>query len=504
MQPNFRTSAIYLLLIFCGIYFFELSSFPLSTDEELAALRTDPSVWVAQGRWGAYLLEMFLLQQPTMPFVAPALFGLGCVASYLIVIKLVRPDAEFLTANDYFLFPIFCAFPTWFFLSEFYSNIGSIGVALAACTLSVWLTLGHRRPATPVVFGAIVCGAFAISIYQSFILGIPVMGAGIILARTWRNNEPINRQDLVLLVTLIIGASIAYAAGNFVFKFFIPAQNAYFDGILQIGEFFANPVVIIGRTLDTVGGVYGFNQRTYQGMLWAVPALLLLGGFSAILENGWSKERRSVILICALGILLAPFAMDLLGAGRLPIRSLVAVPFAVWLFGYFALESRRQWIRMASSVFLGIFIFQTVVIHNSYQATELFVGRHDALMAASVYDQIAASPGFDAAKTYPIAIFGSLSFVTVYPQPPSSTIGQSFFHDNPWRIASYMKLLGYSKVSGPTLEQIDNTIVEASRMPVWPTPGSVIIKNDVALLRLSDEPSADNRAALQRAKAANP
>lgn len=44
--------AINLFAIFVAMYFSELASFSLSVDEELAAFRTDASIWIIQGRWG--------------------------------------------------------------------------------------------------------------------------------------------------------------------------------------------------------------------------------------------------------------------------------------------------------------------------------------------------------------------------------------------------------------------------------------------------------------------
>ncbi|TIV46186.1 MAG: hypothetical protein E5V96_08350, partial [Mesorhizobium sp.] len=61
IRPSSIRAAINLFAIFVAMYFSELASFSLSIDEEVAAFRTDSSIWIAQGRWGAYLIERFLI-----------------------------------------------------------------------------------------------------------------------------------------------------------------------------------------------------------------------------------------------------------------------------------------------------------------------------------------------------------------------------------------------------------------------------------------------------------
>ena len=59
-----------------NIYF--LSSFSFSIDDELAATRKDPLIWVAQGRWATYVLEKLIFPQPSVPF-APFLVLIACM-----------------------------------------------------------------------------------------------------------------------------------------------------------------------------------------------------------------------------------------------------------------------------------------------------------------------------------------------------------------------------------------------------------------------------------------
>jgi hypothetical protein len=150
---------------------------------------------------------------------------------------------------------------------------------------------------------------------------------------------------------------------------------------------------------------------------------------------------------------------------------------------------------------LALALFQIQVIQNYRQASSYLVEKHDTLLAAALYDRLSTAPGFDAKRTYAISVFGSQPFATTYPRTPGSTVGYSFFEwdgGNSWRIAYYMKLLGYSNLNGATQDQVDQTIVRLSMMPAWPAPGSVEIKDDIALIRLGETPSYPNQQALTR------
>ncbi|TIN66718.1 MAG: hypothetical protein E5Y29_26720 [Mesorhizobium sp.] len=122
-------------------------------------------------------------------------------------------------------------------------------------------------------------------------------------------------------------------------------------------------------------------------------------------------------------------------------------------------------------------------------------------MAGAIFDRLSAARGFDVKRSYALSVFGAQPFVTNYPKQPGSTVGHSFFEwdgGNGWRIAYYMKLLGYSNLNGATPDQVDQTIVRLSAMPVWPAPGSVEIQGDIALIRLGEMPSYANQQALAK------
>ncbi|MCF6122833.1 hypothetical protein EN904_08845 [Mesorhizobium sp. M7A.F.Ca.CA.001.07.2.1] len=496
-RPSTIRPAINLFAIFAAMYFSELASFPLSVDEEVTAFRTDASVWIIQGRWGAYLIERFLIPHPVMPFLAPAVFGAGCVAAYLLVMDVINKQE--LSIAEYACFAIFCAFPTWFFIVEFYSNIAAIGVGLFATALALWLIRKEEvSPLSPRFLGAVGVGAFAISIYQSFAPAILVLGIAISILQARAGRSESLPKDLLRTGILLAGAILFYVVGDAIFRSFTPARNEYFDSLSQPGFLLQHPATVIGRVLGAIGGIYGLDRRTYDVALWAIPLLLILGGWALLKELPRSKLLLTAI---AFASLLIPFGFHLLAAGSMPVRSLVGVPIAVWMFAYVAVTSRESRTRVASTILMAVAIFQILVAQNYRQASNYLVDKHDTLMAGAIFDRLSAARGFDVKRSYALSVFGAQPFVTNYPKQPGSTVGHSFFEwdgGNGWRIAYYMKLLGYSNLNGATPDQVDQTIVRLSAMPVWPAPGSVEIQGDIALIRLGEMPSYANQQALAK------
>lgn len=494
---NYTRQACVLFGIFCAMYFFELASFPLSIDEELGAFRTDASVWVAQGRWGSYLIETYIMPQPILPFIAPAIFGLGCVIAYLLVMDMIGQRE--LSLAEYACFAIFCGFPTWFFIVEFYSNIAAVGFAFATMTFAVWLAShADGSKLIPFFLAAIVAGAFAISIYQSLAPAMLTMSIAIAVLRAHRGSEPQFLSNLWRIGALLIGSLLLYAVVLFVFKMFITLRSEYFDSLFRPDMLLQQPLVVAFGTLIAMGDTFGFRELGYGVALWAIPPLLALGGV-AIFRG--SSSHRVALTVAAAASLAVPFGLHLVSAGQMPTRSLVGVPIAVWLFAYLAVGSRHASVRIPASAMLAAALFQILVIQNSYQASSYLVGKHDALLAASIQERLSSAPGFDPKATYALNVFGSRPFKTTYPRPNSSTIGHSFFEwdgGNPWRIAYYMRLLGFTNLTGATPEQVDQTISRLATLPVWPAPGSVQIDGNIALLRLGESPSYQNQQSLAR------
>ena len=77
-------STCFLWLIFAVINFGWLSGLNFHIDNEITAIRVDPLIWLVQGRWGAYLLERYILPKTFVSFFPLAVYGLCGAYAYLL------------------------------------------------------------------------------------------------------------------------------------------------------------------------------------------------------------------------------------------------------------------------------------------------------------------------------------------------------------------------------------------------------------------------------------
>lgn len=163
-----------LLSIFSVLNIPFMSTFSLSIDDEKAAFRQDPYIWISQGRWTTYLLEQLWLNQPSMTYFPILLLGLGLSTTFLIMTDAHRVNIS--ETDSYLLFVLFSTFPTWFFISEFYANLPAValGVVLVAlcvqCFVSLLrLSLKADRSKIAILFSIGTAAlSTAIGAYQSF------------------------------------------------------------------------------------------------------------------------------------------------------------------------------------------------------------------------------------------------------------------------------------------------------------------------------------------------
>ena len=512
MRANQLSAIPYLAAIFVGLYFFEMASFPLSIDEELAIARggADASVWVGQGRWGAYLIEAFVLPRPIIPFVPPALFGVGAIVAYLMLLDAARGDTKPLRPIDYLLFALFAGYPTWYFLVEFYANLGSVGIGLACAGAAVWLSFGDwgpRRTAVAVMSAAFL-GACSIAIYQNFLLTIVGMGGAAFAIRLLDSNLIRPWRTAAMFAGVVVLSLLLYKVGDFSFRLIYPTVNPHFESMIRFDRLLADPGLVLALTAEAAVEAYGVTERTFAGAMWSVPVVIALGLASCVMFRGrLDLLTRLLCLLVAIAVLLVPFATHFVGGGMLPARTLVAVPIAIWFLAYVGTGAGNPLLRTASAIACAVCLFQTLVVHNTYQAASFFSTRQDFALATVLNERIASLPGFDRKKTYALSIFGLRESTSVYALPRSSTIGRSFFEwdgGNPGRISHYMRAVGFPYYPGAGPARQDTVIREYMDMPVFPAAGSVAIKDAIILVKLSAEPNNRDIQSMRRVGIALP
>jgi hypothetical protein len=490
----------FLFAIFLLLYFVEFATLPLSVDDELSAMRTNPGVWIEQGRWVTYLVELIILPQPVLPFVPIAIFGVMLCLAFLVFLKPLG-----ITENNlepYLAFPLFAAFPTWSFLIEFQSNTPSQGIGVLAACGSVALVchaIVQRRPlrsarSFATLIAAIALSAISIGVYQSDAMLIAALGLAAAIIGAIRDD----RTTAPRLVAHLAAQSGVLALGLVVYFLVLAAlrtalgltASAYVDSYIQVGALFADPGIVLGRSFQHLWWIYTGEPRIYGTSAWSFAAIIVVAAASLILTP--ALRGRPGVRLIALALLpvalLIPFLMNPLATGFMPYRALVAVPTVMWLCAYLALSVPIRWLSWASLAVVAIVVFQTLVSTNLLQASNIVMRQRDATLAAEVYQQIAqANPGFDRSKTYKVVFYGQYRFNPVYPRVETSTAGASFFewgYPVTYRSVAYMSLLGYRNLSASAPTEELTAI--AATMPTWPAQGSVQVKGDITIVRLGE------------------
>jgi hypothetical protein len=488
-----------LLLVFAAFYAVKLATPSLAIDDELAVFRDKADYWVGQGRWTTYLVERFLLPQPVLPFLPTALFGLLLSVAYVMLLRAARIGLDRIEA--YVAFPLFCAFPTWFFLVEFQANTvpAAVGVLAASATAALFAHVfdlrDSRQPVQALLrwIAALACGAVALGVYQANAMLLAVLGLALIALKALADDERAARTvlaDMLVLAATVVGALLLYAAILAAFRATMRIAPEYIDSFVRPDLLVAQPTDVLQRTYRTLWRVYTGSHHVYGAYAFAYGPIVLTG-FAAIAFTPQLAGRpgvRALLLATLVAMVLAPFAIHPISNGWLPFRTLVGVPAVMWFCALAALTVPLRWLPRVALAVVAIALLQTLYVGNLMRGAAALVRQHDALVGAAVYARIAeVQPGFDRSRPYRIAFHGSLPFRSPYPYIDTATAGASFFewdHGNTGRIVAYMHLLGFDNLVMSPQPERDALAERFAGMPLWPARGSVAVEGDVILVRL--------------------
>ena len=493
------------MLIFVVLYISDLGEFPLSIDEELFANTDFILPIIGHGRWTVSLVGLLFLPQPVVPFLPLALFGLGGAIGYIFLVR--AHGSEELTLKHYALFPIFIAFPTWFFVIEFYAVIPSYGLSLMLSGIAIyhfsWLSTALEQSRFRLIddkwriLGIIIAVAISVGSYQSFLIFFAVAGAGVLLAsvsaKTYVPTTP--WRSLLLLAALIFSSFLLYLliSKGLLLVLDLPLRNVV--RYVNPDIFLNDPVSVVASLLREAWIVYSGSRSVY-GQNAFVFGLLILGGVCSVIVGLKRANLASVVVgIVLIGlILLAPFSLHLLAGGFMPYRSMVALPYVVWFFATCLMSPRFVYpVRAVAAGLVALAIFESLYTLSLFEAANHMTRIHDRLLAQQIYTRITAiDPEFDRVRDYPVDFYGAYPFQTIYPQIRGSTIGRSFFEwsgGNRYRIVYYMRMLGYANLRATDSGRLPEDIDHIREMPVWPQEGSVELIDGVMLIKLGNGPN---------------
>lgn len=490
----FNDFAVYLGLC-VTLNIFAIANFTLSIDDEYAAMRTTPDIWVGQGRWGIYLIEKFLFEQPTIPGTPNLIF---CICLALAACLLVRRHAWDGTRLRFLIVPALFAFPTWWFIQEFYSNLPAAAMGFLFVTMAACLATASPHTNMPRVFRAparmalaALLIAFAISCYQSLVLLYAAIPIGI-WAASGRNDPRHLARYLARPALAGVVGLVAYGAINAIFRHAVGHQSNYLDGMWRPQELLATPSHVLWATFGQAVHIYGGDTKRFGLALGGLMLTPLIAALITACAPGNFGGRLLRIVVLSL-LLAVPFLLNLGTGGTTETRTLIAVPYVVFVLAGIGVMTVRSHLRYLGIIAASITAFTILKANGNYAAATWLATSHDRLLANDLQQRMGSlNPHMDPGLPIFVDVFGAHSPRNPYPSPPGSTMNASFFdwdRGNIGRMVVYMRLLGLPNLQIAKDElRLQAALTIFPTMPVWPAAGSVQLIDGIYYIRLGHNP----------------
>ena len=503
-QPGLLSPVGFALLfaVFAVMHFQSLTGLSLTADDDHAFFRLDPAVWVQQGRWGAYLVERFILPLPVITFVPYALFG-GCLCvSFALIATTVGVSTVSWTVL--LAFALFVGVPQWLFIMEFSANIVAIGLGFLCASASAFAFYKAsdealsplRRVALAAPSVLLLC--LAASLYQALLIAGLLLSSAVLVVQ-------FARAEIGLTVALLMHAGIA-AAGAIAYALCVAVNEIFFLLLpyLHRANFYAD---ILFRPFEALRNIHrGWMAAiaAYEAVVWGK------NGFygTSVVAFGLSTLVATIVVVvfavrngAVRGVLvalwvalawLAVVAFQLAAGGPyVPFRAMVQLPALVAVLAIVSLSITTKGMRMAILFLFAVAVFQESVVINRAAASHELVATRDAYIAGDLFRRIASVGRKGADGLYRVQTLGLSPGLPAYPMPSTSYMAFSWFaHEarQSFRVVQYMRMLGYPVSSVGMWRGAEAFSEQWASMPSWPAEGSVMAVGDVTLVKLGEVP----------------
>src|SRR5262249_26070638 len=140
-----------------------------------------------------------------------------------------------------------------------------------------------------------------------------------------------------MLVWLLASSAAGYCFYAAIQKLMLAVTGVrtfYVDTFLQPELFLAQPASRIEVLVDELKSVYSGSASLYGASLGCIGAVVVIGVTSILCADRISQQglRKTMLVLLSVSVLALPVALIAL-APDLPLRALVGVPYAAWLFG---------------------------------------------------------------------------------------------------------------------------------------------------------------------------
>jgi len=479
---------IFAMLISLVAYGIALTGAIISIDEEIHSGRTGATIqWIAQDRWGMYLLNWLLLPNPVLPFL-PLVVGLFANATAATVAVSLWCTSK-ATPREYLAAAFIVITPVSAFVHQFDTSQYGFFIGVLASVLSVKLFVNATIRSR--LLGLVLL-VFAISVYQAVALVAVVSYLVWFLGKGILQEVHLNTPKRLIINGLLFGAW------------------------LITGAVLHKLSALLTRTLFTNGDGYSLVDGLYDGELprksnaffntikeyfwagmwpmgWQTTVLVSIAALATIVvivSNHKRNNQFKLLGIAAMfGIFVSPFLLVILTSFPWPTRTMLGIPFAIAGLVWIGLACKALLLRWALVLASIVCSWHYVESINRLMYSDLLSWQHDHDVALQLQEHIITERGTDSGD-FRIIVIGAYT-------PPATpairrieTIGASIFEwdrGNPYRVAAILKFLGSDEASGPSLPgDIETALGVFPSMPMWPIDGSVKSVGDVVIVKFGD------------------
>ncbi|NOR88248.1 MAG: hypothetical protein GQ527_11620 [Bacteroidales bacterium] len=486
--------------IFIAIFSFgyELFNFTLSIDEEIDSFRNarDSYVYIFVGRWGLYFLNQLVVPHSSMPYFPTliALFGIALSSILFLSSQKDNLTAKLLFATLFISSPIhsyYLAFNT----SGLYYSIGMILTTISY--LSFQKAIESKKVLYSYYIYSILLLAFSLSLYQALLSYFFVFAAYYLLFSFLQSpslNIPLLLKRISALLAISGLAFLVYQIGDIATRKFVlePSEMEipqYLDGFIAWGK---TPLTNIFSHLlmSTKEYLSGGNPSTGELGLSIKTFVVIIPVFTFLLIRKTSGFLKIIITLFLVTILiLSPFAVMYLNGLKLPTRTFMSLPLMVAIIWLMTYRYANYWFRKIMILFAFV-----ILINNIYTNTRLFYSSYvssqaDRNMAIRIIERIYNLDPPVVNEHIQVFFVGMHQHKTNALFFKSDVFGASFFEWNPgsqYRIISFFRTLGMEELIAIPQEKRAQYKDEISKMPYWPSKGSVRLIDGVTVIKLSE------------------
>lgn len=492
-----RALLMYLLVIGVVAYAGDIFSFSLNIDSENHAYDYGAKdAWVSQGRWGMYLLNLWLLPDAVMPFMPAFLATAGCAVGaffFMLTLSEQRGPADYLAA------PLAIACPVLYFALYFTTLGYGIGVAFTAVNVGMYL-LTRWHVAGFIL--SVLLFAFGIGIYQAVLPLIAVIFA-FYMVSSIADGKFLSLQDLFTCVGIFVLAMlVAYGCYEAIKQWMLYSMNlqydeAYLSGFIKLNTNSSYLSYVLLKTFAAGIDYYTGGKVFY---LYDLHVLNWLFYFclAVVLTRIVTASQQSVV-VRALGVLgliaslLAPLAMHVMNGGEMPPRTTLGVPYVFAGLVFVTAMSGSNLVRLVVALLVTACFYKFAVINNRYAFANQMVWQSDREFSTRLLAEVEKVwyklPPKTIHDKYTIELVGvKFNFETpVLPQ--REVIGASFYN---WaagdinRITRLFLTMGVFDYTPATIEQRLSVAEQAMAMPAWPAAGSVDVINGIIVMKIGE------------------